>query len=407
MALVVAASACVADPSGVWLNEKTYVERLHGETWFDASVRVVTSDRIMDSSFGCGDDALCVGQHVELLVFAELYPGCLPIANRWAVHDATYEPLRVVNCQNLPLGESFCERYLMAYVDPPVDTKKGVTALVSPELRYCYEARTQEARFQFYVVSTDNASGKRRRTFLNYQFSKFVDADDSSAALWLTSEPTFEEELALRGGVGRVLTSGEFMTKGETSCTHKHFSALKHMVDNRIEVGVIMEDNVGFGGSVSGALQRYHVELRGGWDMVFDSDCWDMVPEAPLENGIYTYRKGHNVTHRDCLQASYDGGHLDCSEVSHGAAKCANFYVVSLRAAKLLVDRFEDIPEVIDHRLNGLIRLLNLSVFWAQPPNVRRIRRQSGAASCAVDCAVSPPSADCENCRIRASSKIV
>jgi GR25 family glycosyltransferase involved in LPS biosynthesis len=72
------------------------------------------------------------------------------------------------------------------------------------------------------------------------------------------------------------------MTAAEASCTWKHWQALTRIVEERSELSVVMEDNVAFSGSISDALRVYQAERESNaWDMVFDSDLWGLLPEAP------------------------------------------------------------------------------------------------------------------------------
>ena len=105
-----------------------------------------------------------------------------------------------------------------------------------------------------------------------------------------------------------------------------------------------------------------------------------------------------------------------------GASKGANFYLVPLATARVLYGAFLDYSSVIDHRLNFLIRDLELAVYWAQPPNVRKVIRRGVSKNCNWECqnegsakgqlnkppGLLPPStweAECRNCRIRDTMK--
>ena len=132
------------------------------------------------------------------------------------------------------------------------------------------------------------------------------------------------------------------------------------------------------------------------------------MPEGELVHGRSTYAKGS-----DSNNGEVNGD---------GASKGANFYLVPLATARVLCTKFLDYSSVIDHRLNFLIRDLGLAVYWAQPPNVRKVKRQGVSKNCNWECqydgsaqeqlstppGLLPPStweAECWNCRIRGNEK--
>jgi hypothetical protein len=327
------------------------------------------------------------------------------------------------------------------------------------ETAECTAIRTEVFRFPFYVVSGGGSSvgekGARRR-FLEYQFARHVDAEDFRAMVWVTDEPSDIELKHLRFGTNRTkrdgnhadeisrlqlsgetgdgavgndgrvadvnngegLLPGMVMTVAEASCTFKHLTALRDIVQRNVSHAVVLEDNVAFRGSVSDALRIYQAEAEsgkgecegplpaepdvgegrgarprrrsigcggdgrgrgggrgggdggdgdGGWDMVFDSDLWNLAPEGPLEPGRILYPKDPTRTSFPCPAQP----ELACE--SHGASKGANFYVVTRRAAAALVGAFFTSDQVIDHRFNDLIRSTGLDVRWAQPPNVIKV----------------------------------
>jgi len=201
------------------------------------------------------------------------------------------------------------------------------------------------------------------------------------------------------------------------------------MIEHGVELAVVMEDNVSFiRGSASHFVWSYGQELSGSldkpateWDIVFDSDLWGLVPEAPLVHGQQLYPKEREVsrsatTYRCPWHA--EGSEYQCTVAVHGASKGANFYILPLATAKVLNESFLGFDSVIDHRLNDLIRLHSLNTFWAQPPNVHKVTRSSGVGSCGSECQFRSAGGgtevdtrdlsselECENCRIRAREK--
>ena len=108
-------------------------------------------------------------------------------------------------------------------------------------------------------------------------------------------------------------------------------------------------------------FQKYLSQLPPDWDLLFDSDFggW-LFNESPTDDDKFVYLKSNYPT-----------------EQCAGATKGAHFYIVNLKAAKLLVDNFLPFSDVSDWYLNQLIRDLNLRTFWANPSNVHKIGRRS------------------------------
>jgi hypothetical protein len=88
-------------------------------------------------------------------------------------------------------------------------------------------------------------------------------------------------------------------------------------------------------------------------------------------HGKRLYAKRSNTTSGVPCPWGPDSDGSPCILTVHGASKGANFYVLTLRAASLLLSRFFESTGVIDHRLNELIRRLRLEVRWAQVRTTR------------------------------------
>ena len=82
-----------------------------------------------------------------------------------------------------------------------------------------------------------------------------------------------------------------------------------------------------------------------------------------LTHGTNVYRKSTAVT-----------------TTGHGASRGANFYLLTREAARQLYESYLPILLTVDHQLNFLLRLNGMEAYWAEPPNVHKIRRSSLAA---------------------------
>lgn len=59
---------------------------------------------------------------------------------------------------------------------------------------------------------------------------------------------------------------------GWISCSYKHYLALEQIVNNRDELAIIMEDNIGeFYEPIIDRISKYLNELPEDWDVVYDS----------------------------------------------------------------------------------------------------------------------------------------
>ena len=90
------------------------------------------------------------------------------------------------------------------------------------------------------------------------------------------------------------------------------------------------------------------------------------MPNLPAEistqltHGTNVYRKSTAVT-----------------RTGHGASRGANFYLLTREAARQLYESSLPILSAPDHQLNFLLRFNGMEVYWAEPPNVHKIRRTS------------------------------
>jgi len=151
------------------------------------------------------------------------------------------------------------------------------------------------------------------------------------------------------------------LTKGQVAITYKHYLALKSIVEKKLEVTVVMEDNIEFLNNVPQKIEEYLSQLPSNWDLLFDSDFLGLkFIEYPLDSNKLVYKKSNQV-----------------SKQCHGSTKGCHFYLIKYDAAVRLLENFLPFDEVSDHYYNQLARKLNLEVFWAEPPNVHKINRKS------------------------------
>lgn len=190
---------------------------------------------------------------------------------------------------------------------------------------------------KYYLVHGIDFS---RKAFMEDQFQKFGVKD----VTWVNYPNKYDR---LPSGI----CSKPDLPRGHVACTYKHYLILKDIVENQYPLAVLMEDNIEFRGNVEDAIDRYIKDLPPDWDCVFDSDYFDMKFDGEINP--------------------------DCSVYKTGTSKGAHFILMTLSAATKLYNNFLPFHEGSDHMYNYLFKKLNMNVYWAEPPNVHKIQRQS------------------------------
>ena len=191
-----------------------------------------------------------------------------------------------------------------------------------------------------------------RKPFMETQFQSYgIPSEDVT---WITSPN--KQDILPEG-----ICTNPSLPKGMVACTYKHYLILKDICENKHPLAVIMEDNIEFRGNVPNAIERYLKDLPPDWDCVFDSDFWGLTfIESRIDSNVSVYKKSNTITHQ-CV----------------GASKGAHFLVINLQGAQKLYSSFLPFHECSDHWYNHIFRLKNMNVFWAEPPNVHKIKRPS------------------------------
>jgi hypothetical protein len=147
-----------------------------------------------------------------------------------------------------------------------------------------------------------------------------------------------------------------WLGKGQISCSYKHYLALKDIVENDYDYGVIMEDNMKFIGNVPDRVHQYIGQLNSfytdKWDILFDLKYGKYV-EGPTDPNRLVYPKSNEI-----------------NEFGHGGTRCAQFYLLTRDCAKRLYENYLPFNNAPDWWMNDLFRKLDIRSFWADPPNV-------------------------------------
>lgn len=215
---------------------------------------------------------------------------------------------------------------------------------------------------QYYLIHGIDAS---RKPFMENQFKRH--GIPSEKVKWI-NRPNKNDELP------EGICPNPQIPKGAVACTYKHYLILKDICENNHPLGVIMEDNIEFRANVPQAIQRYLHDLPPDWDLVFDSDFYNLRSNGSIvpEKSVYlqNYERTANV--------KYSGQGVEfVRRETLGVTKGAHFVLINLNAAKRLYERFLPFYKNSDHHYNHLLHDMNMKVYWAEPPNVHKIQRES------------------------------
>ena len=104
-----------------------------------------------------------------------------------------------------------------------------------------------------------------------------------------------------------------------------------------------MEDDIIFKDNVPNKLNTYLSQLPNDWDILFESDYLNYT-DSNIKDDILVYKK----------------------DSSRGTI----FYMITLKAAKLLYESFLPFNMSADFYYNELFKKYNINSYWTQPSNV-------------------------------------
>jgi GR25 family glycosyltransferase involved in LPS biosynthesis len=142
------------------------------------------------------------------------------------------------------------------------------------------------------------------------------------------------------------------MPKGLISCSYKHYLCVKDIIESNLNYGIIMEDNILIQQNVPETINKYLSEVGDDWDIIFDGDICNL--------------HANNYTEGKLLY-----------EVQR--TRGLNFYLVSNRGAKKLIDSLIPFSLNLDNFINLLIeeKIVDLKIFWAESGLIHKINRPS------------------------------
>lgn len=215
---------------------------------------------------------------------------------------------------------------------------------------------------KYYLIHNGT---EERRKIMTDQFNKCgIDPQDVKWMIYPNKHEITEDlinnvvyQIPCQSNNRFVYPSRMILRRGLISCIYKHYLALKDIVENGYDYGIIMEDNAMFLGNIPELVNKYIDQLQnyygGNWDIVFDSS-WTRYIERPTHPELLVYPKSNEITHQ-----------------CHGGTKTAMFYLLTNSCAKKLYENYLPFYDSPDWYMNDLFRKLDIKSFWVEPPNIK------------------------------------
>ena len=192
---------------------------------------------------------------------------------------------------------------------------------------------------QYYLISGPD---ENRKKHMQEQFNMYGIDDSKVIYIEGYNKDTLTNDFI------NTITTNKSLKKGEVSCAYKHYLALKHIVENNIELAVIMEDDIRFNEYVPKRIDIYLDQMSEDWNVLFDNDYLRMSEN--ITSDLYVYK---NETQK---------------------SNCASFYLINLKTAKILYDSFLPFDKAVDHYYNDLFKKYDMNIYWAEPPNAIQVK---------------------------------
>ena len=135
-----------------------------------------------------------------------------------------------------------------------------------------------------------------------------------------------------------------FINKGEMSTLLKHKFCYMDQIANGIEYATIFEDDVDIYYKEFRLNEKKFMRefIKMGCDMMFVGECCNIKPNNIEPNKHVYYHPSYRT-------------------------RCTHYYIINLRAAKLILQKIDDNPITIDHFLNEIIETQGLRSCYTVP----------------------------------------
>jgi GR25 family glycosyltransferase involved in LPS biosynthesis len=135
------------------------------------------------------------------------------------------------------------------------------------------------------------------------------------------------------------------LTLPEIACTISHLLAYEAIVEGGFEAALVLEDDAVIAPGFAAFLADDLTALPAGWDFLFLGSCC-----------------GLRVPHRVATRHLY--------RMEPPRSRCADSYLISHKAAKVILERAKPFTLVIDFLLGYWMKHLAMTCYWRDPPIV-------------------------------------
>jgi len=223
--------------------------------------------------------------------------------------------------------------------------------------------------YQYYCIHNLD---EKRKNHMNLLFEKYH--FDLNKITWLNQpnkdnisnelvEKCIIQDISCTNGIW-IHPNDLRIMKGKVVCSYKHYLAYQDIIENNFDYGIIMEDNVSFTGPIYDLVDIYINQLNEkypDWDICFDNKNIPYIEQETSEE-CFVYPKSNEIT-KQC----------------HGGGRCACFYIITKKCAKLLYDNWIPFNNAPDWWMNDLFRKFDIKSYWIHPSYVYQPPHQSTA----------------------------
>lgn len=141
------------------------------------------------------------------------------------------------------------------------------------------------------------------------------------------------------------------LTKPLIEITLQHFEAYRRIVDQKLPMAVVFEDDVLFKKTFSDRFNRYIEELPDDWDIFyFGRGCGGHhAPMSVSERFSNLLGKKHVFKNKECRSRFSDS------------------YVITAKAAEMILSQCFPFHMPIDWELNYLQSSMAMNIYWSEP----------------------------------------
>lgn len=141
------------------------------------------------------------------------------------------------------------------------------------------------------------------------------------------------------------------LKKAEIEITLQHFEAYRRIVDQKLPMAVVFEDDVLFKKTFTDRFHRYIEELPDDWDILyFGRGCGGhYAPMSISERFNNLFGKKHVFKNKECRSRFSDS------------------YVITAQAAEMILAQCFPFHMPIDWELNYLQSSMGMNIYWSEP----------------------------------------